>query len=186
MNESLPITTIKFHITMKKTIIITTLILTVSVQIWAQKTAIKFGYSWEYPSDWDKEKMDADEIFLTPTTERKTITFITIKSFDIRDENVRDEVWNFMMQEIGTDDKETIKEAEVTYMQVDGDEAAYISGSYLDDDFEFTDFRGLFILRNDKRVIAAFDSVYDGGDMDEAIDRLAQVEAILQSAKKAN
>lgn len=171
---------------MKKLLFITTLILITNTQIWAQKKATKFGYSWEYPSDWDKEKMDSDEIFLTPSSERKTITFVTIKSFDIRDENVRDEVWNFMMQEIGTNDKETIKEAEVEYIQVDGDEAAYISGSYLDDDFEFTDFRGLFILRNDKKVIAAFASVYDGGDIDEAIDRLTQVETILQSAKKNN
>lgn len=173
---------------MKKLLPILIVLLIVSANVWAQKTATKFGYSWEYPKNWDKEKMDSDEIFLTPESENSTVTFVTIKSFDLRgdEDSVAEDILNFMMREVGTSDPSTFQDMateEVTYNGVSG---VLLSGSYLDDDFEFTDFKGLFIMKNNRKGIMAFGSVYDAGDMNEAFDRMDQVEAILKSTRKAN
>lgn len=171
---------------MKKLLPILTLMLIISANLWAQKSTTKFGYSWHYPKDWDKEKMDSDEIFLTPASEKNTVTFVTIKSFDMKGDDASEEILNFMMREVGTSNREDFKDTNVEEVTYNGVEVIYISGSYLDDDFEFTDFRGLFIEKNNRKAVMAFGTVYDGGDIEEALERLNQVEEILESTRKAN
>ncbi|HAI76860.1 MAG TPA: hypothetical protein DCM08_11490 [Microscillaceae bacterium] len=169
---------------MKKFILTSILLVVMVATSWAQTTS-KFGYSWLIPSGWESDKIDKDEIYLTPKNEKKTVSFVSIKVFPTKDEaTAYEEAGRFMLRELGTKDEKAFDDAKTEMVNYNGVDAALMTGAYLNDDLEFTDYKALLIFEK-KRIVIVMGSVWDGGDMMEAAQWGQDIDYILQSTKKS-
>jgi len=151
--------------------------------VFAQGTVNKFGFSWDYPSGWEAERVSGNEGYLTPSYEQTTVTFVSMKSFSLRNENdPTEEIKSFLLSELGTSDESAFDDAESEQVFYGGITGFTLKGIYMDEDFEMTDYYA-YVTQKGKKVVVVIGSIYNGGDFDASYDRLVEVEGIIESIR---